>query len=660
MMNDIDKGIEQAKVKNRLFVSFAAICVTLLVVGYLSWLFLIKGFVIEVLPDEAATTQKIVVTGGLGFVRGDAVYLFGSKGEIQVSAKKYIPQVISITEDSSNPIAVELRPMPAKVVIRTQLSLDDIEWRVNDKNVQQSQVLDIELPAGRHTIEARHPFYETALFSFDAEKAGNIQHELTLIPVNGSIAVTSIPTGARVYLDDQLMGTTPVSVEQTGGKHAVQVQLAGYQVIKDQITVSNNQRVPAREYNLIPLQASLTLNTRPKGGVLLVNGQPVTSPTQVDANTQHTISYEKSGYVAFNQSLKLEPEENKTISINLLPETASVHFTATETASVWINGQQLGQTPLTLTLQTVQTTVEFKKTGYRTVSQSFTPRVAKPLKVEAEMLTEFDARRREGKPLFADTLGIKMNKVRLSAYRMGSPKNEVGRSPNEHPVNVDFSRQIWISRHEITEAQFNRFTQGKVKSNLPASGMSWQQAAAFTNWLSENEGLPPFYILSGKQVVGVNKTSRGYRLPTEAEWEFIAKHNRRASPTKYIWGGFERVRDKQGNFADESLKGKQVFILKDYNDGFSGKAPVGSFKADRGGFFDLDGNVREWTHDFYSVIAPSATRVFVDYLGEARGQSHVVKGGSYKTGRMKELRTSIRTGSNKGADDIGFRIARFE
>ena len=282
------------------------------------------------------------------------------------------------------------------------------------------------------------------------------------------------------------------------------------------------------------------------------------------------------------------------------------------------------------------------------------------MKVHADMLTEFEARRREGKPLFANTLGIQLSLVTPKAFTMGSPANEKDRQRNETQRDVSFSRKFWMSNHEVTQAQFAAFAGKGPSSKLPITNVSWSDAVAFTNWLSEKEGLTPFYVVQNGRVTGIDKTSKGYRLPTEAEWEFVAKMNRRASPTIFVWGNQFRLRDKQGNFADASLSGKQTFILKDYDDGFVDKAPVGSFKAERGGFYDLDGNVREWVHDVYQNSPSNQSGTFDDYLGPVGQGKHVVKGASFQTGRLKNIRASVRSGETEPAEDIGFRIARYE
>src|SRR5690606_21909280 len=176
------------------------------------------------------------------------------------------------------------------------------------------------------------------------------------------------------------------------------------------------------------------------------------------------------------------------------------------------------------------------------------------------------------------------------AFTMGSPANEADRGRNEHPLNVNFSRNIWVSAHEITEAQYGTFKGQTGGSALPVTQVSWQDAVKFTNWLSVQEGLAPLYNLQGDRVVGINADSPGYRLLTEAEWEFVAKHNRRAARTTYVWGSEDRLRDKQGNFADKSVRGQQTFFFRDYNVGFAGTAPVGSRRAERAGCFALDGH----------------------------------------------------------------------
>lgn len=165
--------------------------------------------------------------------------------------------------------------------------------------------------------------------------------------------------------------------------------------------------------------------------------------------------------------------------------------------------------------------------------------------------------------------------------------------------------------------------------------------------------------MQNQQIVGVEPAATGYRLLTEAEWEWLAKKANRAKPTKYVWGNRDKVARAHGNFADAQLKGTQPFYFMDYTDQHKGLAPVGSYKADRTGLFDLAGNVAEWVHDRYTLAVPELGQTYTDYLGMSRGQSHVIKGGSFQTGRLKELRAAYRQNDASGRPDVGFRIARY-
>ena len=94
-----------------------------------------------------------------------------------------------------------------------------------------------------------------------------------------------------------------------------------------------------------------------------------------------------------------------------------------------------------------------------------------------------------------------------------------------------------------------------------------------------------------------------------------------------------------------------------YNDGFTVSSPVASFVSNNKGLFDMSGNVAEWVHDFYN--ARPETRPEQDPLGPIGGTSHVIKGSSWKSSSKASLKSSYRTFQEKGASDIGFRIARY-
>src|SRR5690606_37239451 len=116
---------------------------------------------------------------------------------------------------------------------------------------------------------------------------------------------------------------------------------------------------------------------------------------------------------------------------------------------------------------------------------------------------------------------------------------------------------------EVTNAQFASFdpshssgiVEGRTLSNgtQPVVKITWEQAARYCNWLSEQEQLPPFYVIDGDKVTGFNPDSTGYRLPTEAEWEWAARvAGDPNSLLRFPWGAELPPPPNQGNYADIS------------------------------------------------------------------------------------------------------------
>jgi formylglycine-generating enzyme required for sulfatase activity len=195
--------------------------------------------------------------------------------------------------------------------------------------------------------------------------------------------------------------------------------------------------------------------------------------------------------------------------------------------------------------------------------------------------------------------------------------------------------------------------------NQPAVNLSWQEAAFFCNWLSRQQGLPVFYIEENGLINGINPDSHGYRMPTEAEWAWVARLDTDESVLMFPWGNdLYPPRDVTANYADLSAVKFLTFTLANYNDGFAVSAKIGSFEPNNKGLYDLAGNVSEWVSDYYD-IRPSRGEPELDPLGPEVGNRHVIRGASWAMGSRSELRLSYREPGTDGRMDVGFRLARY-
>ena len=220
---------------------------------------------------------------------------------------------------------------------------------------------------------------------------------------------------------------------------------------------------------------------------------------------------------------------------------------------------------------------------------------------------------------------------------MGSEASDA--APIEKPLTKVTVSRYYLSRHLITNADYEQFDPSHERKRAPGAGdrhpvvyVSSLEAIKFCQWLSARE-------------------RKKYRLPTEAEWEYAA---RGTDGRKFPWGNYEG-RGDLANFADKNT----VFAWSDreIDDGFPESSPVGSFPlgASPFGMEDLAGNVWEWCLDFYQ---PYRGTPKVNPHGPTAGAKRVYRGGSWKS-RFNSLRTTTR-GSNVpsfSCNDLGFRIA---
>jgi formylglycine-generating enzyme required for sulfatase activity len=270
-------------------------------------------------------------------------------------------------------------------------------------------------------------------------------------------------------------------------------------------------------------------------------------------------------------------------------------------------------------------------------------------------------------PLLRTKAGQELKLAPAGAYTMGSPRREAGRRANESQRSVELQRRYYVATREVTNAEYRQFRpqhrSGFVLQTTleldrqPVVNVSWQEAAAYCNWLSSQEGLAPAYVMKNGAHVPAGPATNGYRLPTEAEWEWIARRDS-GGLRKYPWGDALPVAAGAGNYADRSAQALLPVVLTDYDDGYAGTAPVGSFAANPSGWFDLGGNVAEWTHDLYTV-QPRSESLAVDPAATGEGAMHVIRGSSWKSASVSELRLAYRDFGDGRRNDLGFRIARY-
>lgn len=662
-MSQFEQGLARAKRRHRLmFIVFASVIV-IAGLGVAGVLIVAGGTRILVTPDEAAESAKVSVLGGTAVAVDNIVYSLTGAVSVGVSADKFRPvkRILTPDEQGQN-VTVKLVPLPATVRGTTSPERENTRWFIDDDLVTVGPTVETELEPGTYTLKIDNPYFQVIETSIVAKRGEITEVSSPLTAISGRLSISTNPADAVIDINGEDIGPGPVDMIRPGGEYRIEVKKQGFQTIEDTVELTSTASEINRNYRLRPVSAYLTVVVDPDGGELLLNGKSISPGRayEVESNTPQQVVYFSAGYKSAKRAVTLGPNEKETLRISLDADIGRVDVKSDPAADIYVGGTKVGTTPATLNLPAVATDIEFRKAGYRTVTKRITPSSKRTTVVAATLQTERSLRLAEAKPVYTNSVGITLKRFKPTSFTMGAPRSEQGQRANEFLKTVKLEKIFYAALHEVTNGQYRAFNSSHSgQSNLPATGMAWIDAAKYTNWLSAKENLKPFYRIVDNRLAGVNKTADGYRLLTEAEWEWLARKSGKPAQTIFPWGNEAVVPKGAGNIADESANGIVQFYVPNYVDGYARLAPVGSFRPEASGLFDLTGNAREWVHDFYVLTPPLKGQEFVDPLGASFGAAHVVKGASWKSGTRSVLRAAYRDGSSATADDIGFRIGRY-
>jgi formylglycine-generating enzyme len=454
--------------------------------------------------------------------------------------------------------------------------------------------------------------------------------------VEVAVSFVSIPEGASVSIGGKsICSQTPCKKYISEGKHEAVFHLEGYGDLHRAFMAETSAVV---EQDMNALMGVVTVETTPSGVEIHANDRvwgvsPLESmPVQPG---DYKIMAKSDCYQTLGYQLQLKAQEERQITLPLESRKSGLKVYAYDgddavDGDVFVDGVKMGRTAQNIEVPLCSQEVELHTDDGKSWSGAPDLIENSVSVLEAKIGRESEISSR-----------YPMNLISEGKFLMGSEEG----ANDERPVHVvRIYRPFYIGTAEVTQALYEE-VMGTNPSHFqgcggqcPAENMSWLDAVRFANAMSRLEGREECYQLGEGGVDWLGFDCMGYRLPTEAEWEFAAK-----AGEEHKYSGSDNL-DEVGWYMENSGRTTK---------------PVGQLKANDWGLYDMSGNVWEFVWDWYDKHGYADRAGVTDPIGPEAGTRHVYRGGCWKLGEFGS-RVSYRYGitPNEHHYFVGIRLAR--
>jgi formylglycine-generating enzyme required for sulfatase activity len=540
---------------------------------------------------------------------------------IEVKAQRVYEMVLAFDK--------EVIQVPVVITCSQNAANVSVDGKIIGKT--ENRMLTANIGSGTRTIRLEKAGFATQTRTEEISMENN-SFDFQLVPaMPAAVIIDSNPQGAAVYIDGLKFGVTPAQSFFEAGVYPIKLEKENYETIVEQITIREPET--KKTYNLTDIRATLTVKTHAnatvkfngnsfKGGVSNHKIAPQVLQLSVEMPKAETINRVITLKPKTAETLEIYPEvQTGTVQVMTIPTNASLELTGDGGEHYTATGRK---TFLDVPIGNYELTT--KAAGYKTHKESFR------LKADETAVKQITLKEGSDVP---DNMVF----VQGGTFQMGSNDGD----SDEKPIHTVTVSDFYIGKYEVTQKEWKEIMGNNPSyrkgDNLPVEQVSWYDAVEFCNKKSEKEGLQKCYSGSGTGIT-CDFTKNGYRLPTEAEWEYAVRGGDKSRGYKY---------SGSNNIADVAWYNN--------NSGFE-THQVGSKQANELGIYDMSGNVWEWCWDWYDANYYSKSPSN-NPQGPSSGSYRVLRGGGWRNyAGLCRVAYRYNDDPDGSGSRMGFRVAR--